>query len=444
MIHVLAGAFAASLLLYLVLTCTRPEWAFYLLPSRAWELLAGSILAMAPAPAWWGRPPSPLPAPRQARSGKDRDEGGLPNQLHGMLLTYGGLTLIAISFFGGQYVILPVAGAACLLLPGNGRILSSKALVVVGRMSYSLYLWHWPVFSLVDYKFYWHPMSVRLVLKISVSAIATAGSYWLIEQPGRIFLNRRDRRWLAFAALAGSLVTLIPLGIMIRNANYVNADAREIRNGGLRFNPTGKNGSIVLMGDSNGSMYGKMVSEIASERDLRLDVVSVEAGDPLPRPAGQSPPLWRESLAVVKKERPDFLVFVCKWQKLREDRNRLTIALRELTPYARRVFLITQPPVLPEAASREGIRNGNRPPFRENAEERASRMELNEFVKSCEGENVKVVDIEALFSRQAGEIRFVDDHRTQLYQDRDHLSAAGANLVKPELIEAITGANQAK
>jgi hypothetical protein len=402
---VLAGLFAVSLLCYVALHRVQPEWAFYLLPARAWELLAGSILAN-----WRGR----------------------RFRLH-----YVGFILIAISFLGSQSVIFAVAGTACLLLSGSDGVLSSKLLVLVGRMSYSLYLWHWPVFSLVDYQFYWQPLYVRMALKILISFGAAAASFALLERPGRIFLNRPASRRLAFAALACSLVTLIPLGMVVRNANYVNADARAIRHGGLRFNPAGRNGSMILMGDSNGSMYGKMALEIARERDLRLDVISVEAGDPLPNSAVPNPPLWLDSLAIVKKEKPDFLVFVCKWDKLRDDRNRLTLALRELKPYARFVFLITQPPVLPETASREGIRKGNRPPFLENAEERASRMERNELVKSAQGDNVKTVDIEPLFSRDGGEIRFVDSRRRQLYQDRDHLSVAGASLVKPKLIEAM-------
>jgi hypothetical protein len=405
--HVLIGILAASLLVYIVLNRTRPEWAFYLLPARAWELLAGSILAIAPWRIRWG------------------------------LLPYLGIILIGVSFFSGQWTILPVAGTACLLLPGRQRMLSWEPLVLVGRMSYSLYLWHWPVFSLVDYKFYWQPLPVRLALKIAIAFGAAAASFLLLERPGRILLNHPGRRRLAFAALAGSLGALIPLGIAVRNANYINADARAIANGGIRFNTAGRKGSTVLMGDSNGSMYGKMAAEIARERGLRLDVISVEAGDPLPRSTGENSPLWVDSLAVVKREKPDFLVFVCNWAKLRDDKNRLTIALRELKPYARFVILITQPPVLPENASREGIRNGNRPPFVENAHERAFRTALNEFVKSCESDNVRVVDIEPLFSCGAGKIRFADGRGTQLYQDRDHLSAAGANLVKPELIGAM-------
>jgi hypothetical protein len=181
-------------------------------------------------------------------------------------------------------------------------------------------------------------------------------------------------------------------------------------------------------------MYGKVAAEIARERDLRLAVISVEAGDPLPNTA-----LWGDSLAVVKKEKPEFLVLVCNWNKLQDDRSRLTVALSELKPYAREILLLTQPPALPENANREAIRNGNRPPFREDAAERAARIERNQFVKSVQSENVRVVDIEPLFSRETGEIRFVDDRWKQLYQDRDHLSVAGAELVKPELLKAMNG-----
>jgi hypothetical protein len=351
------------------------------------------------------------------------------------------LILIVISFVGGQYAILPVLGTACLLLPGNDdRFLSSKPLVFIGRMSYSLYLWHWPIFSLVDYQFYWQPFVVRLALKVTVSFAAAVASFYLIEQPGRIFLNRPGKMRIAFAALACSLVTLIPLGIAVRDANYLNAGARAIRSGGLHFNPKGRAGSMVLMGDSNGSMYGQVAKDVARARDLRLDVISVEAGDPLPNSAGQSPSLWLDSLAVVKREKPDFLLLVCKWEKLRDNRGRLAVALRELKPYAGSILLITQPPELPHNATREAIRNGARPPFWEEPEERLARLDWNGLVKSEQGDHVRVIDIEPLFSGEPGGIRFADKRWRQFYQDRDHLSVAGANLVKPQIIDAMTQA----
>ena len=403
--RILAGAFAVSFLAYLAVNRVRPEWAFYLLPTRAWELLAGSLLA--------------------ADSVRRQSRWWIPT----------GLVLIGVSFAFGQFAMLPVAGAVCLLR-GDSRLLASKPLVMVGRMSYSLYLWHWPVFSLVDYELYWQSAAVRVAWKIALSAGAAAVSFYFIEQPGRILLNRPAKRWLAYGTLAGSMATLIPLGLTVRNSNYLSAEERAVRDGGRRFNPRGRSGSMVLMGDSNGSMYGKMAAEIASERDLRLSVLSVEAGDPLPRSSGNDPQLWRDSLTAVRRERPDFLVLVCNWGKLRDDRPRLALALRELKPYARTILLITQPPVLPARADREAIRKGSRPPFLEDAAERAERLERNELVKNSQDDRIRVIDVEPLFSGDGG-IRIVDGHRTLLYQDRDHLSAAGALLVKPAMLRAM-------
>lgn len=424
--HVLMALCAVSLLFCIALTPTRPEWTFYLPPARAWELLVGCALAT-------------------LNNGASMNSKLLPS------LPFIGFVLIGFSFFvihesrsfPGHLATIPVVGTACFLMPYRTsttlveRLLSWSPLPLLGRMSYSLYLWHWPVFSLVDYRLYLASPVLRLILKVFVSVIATIVSFVFIERPSRKFLNHPSKRWLAFAVLGCSLATLVPLGILIREANYISADMSDIANGGLRFNQAASNGSIVLMGDSNGSMYAEMAKDLAKEHGLRLNVVSVSAGDPLPRSSGQSPSLWLDSLAFVKREKPDFVVFVCKWTRIRNDKDSLGIALRELKQFARFVILITQPPMLPKLASREGIRNGNRPPFIEDSEESAARRNVNEFVKSYQRDNVIVLDVEPLFSTDTGGIRFTDDDGKQLYQDREHLSAVGANLVKSTLVKTM-------
>jgi peptidoglycan/LPS O-acetylase OafA/YrhL len=107
----------------------KPVWAFYLLPTRAWELLAGCLLAVITDHA--------KPAP-EARWPK--------------LLSVFSLGLIALSFllvhegnhFPGYWAMLPVVGAVGLLMPTRGgvseKLLSAAPLVAVGRISYSLYL----------------------------------------------------------------------------------------------------------------------------------------------------------------------------------------------------------------------------------------------------------------------------------------------------------------
>lgn len=105
--------------------------AFYLLPGRAWELLAGCLLALAPAVA-----------------DKTRGKG---------LLALAGWTGILAPFacytsstlFPGYTALPSVAGAVLLIRYGSdgwsGRILKHPVCTGIGKISYSLYLWHWPV-----------------------------------------------------------------------------------------------------------------------------------------------------------------------------------------------------------------------------------------------------------------------------------------------------------
>jgi hypothetical protein len=192
------------------------------------------------------------------------------------------------------------------------------------------------------------------------------------------------------------------------------------------------------MGDSNASMYGKTAKKAAEELGLRLTVISVAAADPLPPWDGPSDSLWSESVAVVERERPDFLLLACDWQgKLGEHEDRLAQAVSELKPFVRVIILITQPPHLPNGASREVIRNGMRAPFIEDAAIRSSRMHFNGFAKSLQENSVVIIDLDPLLSDHQGTIRFTDDTGNQLYADAAHLSGIGANLIEPKLIEII-------
>jgi hypothetical protein len=185
-------------------------------------------------------------------------------------------------------------------------------------------------------------------------------------------------------------------------------------------------------------MYGKMAKEIGQALRLKVNVISVPAGDPLPHSSGQNPKLWLDSLAFVKRDHPDVLVLVCNWAgKLNGEKDRLEIAVRELKQHTRRLILITQPPELPHSGSREAMRDGSRPPFMEDLAERSKRTEANAFVKHFQGENVVVINIEPLFSKNDGSIQFIDNNGRLLYQDGDHLSDAGADQVKPDVIKAI-------
>ena len=413
-----AGSFAASVLL----TPINPVWAFYLLPTRAWQLTAGCLVAVLPfafakkrivAPGW---------------------------------LSALGLCLIGCSFvliqegpqFPGFIAIFPVIGAVGIILPGgNGwakKWLSSASMVGIGKVSYSLYLWHWPVFSVIDYQFYLLPEPIRITMKVVISIVLALASYHLIEKPARTFLNKPRTRSIAYAALAATLCLCVPLGMAVRNTNYVNAEPRDVRKGGLVFQSNPGAPSVVLMGDSNGSMYGKVLKEITRKLGYNLTVISVAGGDPLPPTA-----LWYDSLSIIAKTRPDYLVIANEWRKkLHSDPARLSIALNELKPHVGRIILLNQPPILPNEASRLSMRNGSRPPFREDASIRSDRRRTNELLLGFQSSKVLVLDISRHFETEEGEILSVGEQGGLLYHDPDHLSGYGAARIQNVIVQALS------
>ncbi len=166
-----AAAFALSLALSAGLTAAKPEASFYLLPTRFWELGAGALLALS--------------------------EERL--KLHtSAIYGWAGATLIGISFFfistksvfPGIVATLPVAGAVLTILgarAGNSpaRFLSSSPMRGIGLISYSLYLWHWPVLVLGSRMFIKGPDAWESMILISVSVLLAWFSWKFVEAPFR-------------------------------------------------------------------------------------------------------------------------------------------------------------------------------------------------------------------------------------------------------------------
>jgi peptidoglycan/LPS O-acetylase OafA/YrhL len=178
-----------------------PSTGFYLLPSRFWELMLGALLALAQIPQ---------PVSRIAREG----------------LGVGGLAMIAAAIFcyardlpfPGAYALLPCMGTALLIYAGEtptltGRILSLKPVVFVGLISYSLYLWHWPllVFTQIALNRALLPWESCALIAISV-ALATL-SWRFVEQPVRRHIAIRRRPLFAGAAAAMALTALCGAGV---------------------------------------------------------------------------------------------------------------------------------------------------------------------------------------------------------------------------------------
>ena len=168
---------------------------FFLSPFRAWELLAGSLLAYGALPAIRSRPL------REAWSA-----AGLTAILLACWL-YRDATV-----FPGLAALAPVLGAVAVIHAGSsgatfaGRLLQSRPAVYVGLMSYSLYLWHWPLIVLTRYGAGMEPLEpLQIALLMAASLLLASASYHFVEQPWR-----RGPGWLTRRALpSGAALTLI-------------------------------------------------------------------------------------------------------------------------------------------------------------------------------------------------------------------------------------------
>jgi peptidoglycan/LPS O-acetylase OafA/YrhL len=192
---------AASFVTSIWLTNRSAPWAFYLLPTRAWELLSGAAIAVA-APTL----ASKLSSATLAVLG-----------WCGLAAIGGSIVLLTPSAsFPGWIALWPVAGAVAVVVAGVGpaqfgpaSILGSAPMLWIGQRSYGIYLWHWP--ALVLGAAAWGPLVAweRLAL-LAVSVVVAAGTYTIFENP------IRRLEWLAFrpsrSLLAGAALVVVVIG----------------------------------------------------------------------------------------------------------------------------------------------------------------------------------------------------------------------------------------
>jgi peptidoglycan/LPS O-acetylase OafA/YrhL len=417
--HLLACMLSLCAISYaacIAVTPFAPDAAFYLLPTRAWELLAGSSLAIA----------------------KKQRSSELP---FGVPI---GLVILGFSFvvvrgegFPGWVALLPVAGSTAILAGIESprgvthRLLAHPLMVFVGKRSYSLYLWHWPTFSFVDYHFYSSHSALRLSLKAFITVGGTLLTYRFVESPMRQWLNIRRHRVAAFGVFAAAAALLGLIGYEIRATDYLIAEPGDVATGGITVDSGGR-GSIVLMGDSQGAMYGYELASLARTLNFRLNVVSVAPGNELP---GEPETLWPNVLHFLADHRPDAIILAQAWSlKLDEDNQvRLRDALSILLNRTNHIILLSQPPVPPPNATRGGIRAGARPPFFESSRDTKTRLLATTIVQKFANDRIHVVDAAQYLLTEDHSIRMIASNGRLTFNDRRHLSDSGTALVRPAL-----------
>ena len=239
-----AASFGLSLLIFLGLK----EWSFYSPLPRAWELLAGGLLASSQVEGV-ARQSSPLRENLLSAAGLAAIIGAAA-------------ALNKESLFPGAWALLPVLGAVLIIIAPNSTVnrvlLSSRAMVAIGLISYPLYLWHWPLLSYLGIIRNGVPNAIEIWAVVIVAFILAWLTYRFVEIP----LRRQPK------AVAGLSFALLAVGL---------AGIATAANSGfpLRF-PAEIRAIAMLAPQSNDGFGDKCFLEGPG---ARLDANCIEQGD---------------------------------------------------------------------------------------------------------------------------------------------------------------------
>lgn len=247
---------------------------FYLAPTRAWELLAGSIAAFIV-----------------------QMQGVKKNNALALL----GLVAIVFSIFFYDettpfprvYALIPVLGVVLLVLFAHketivAKVLSTKAFVGVGLISYSAYLWHQPIFAFARIKMFEHPSSLLMIILSALSVFLAYFSWRFIEQPFRLH-QKIHKNVIFFSSILG-IFLFITIGYLgyssdgyksyllndqkielvdsIERSSLPNCQNRIEKCSEFNFSKDRRN--IILLGDSNAYHFSVGLQEIAEDLEYSL------------------------------------------------------------------------------------------------------------------------------------------------------------------------------
>lgn len=177
--------------------------AYYLLPTRFFELMAGSCLAM-----YWAKLPILHPILRNVLS------------TLGLAMILGSaLWLTKYHSFPGYNALYSVIGTILIIYAAGGwvnKFLATKAMVFTGNISYSLYLWHWPILVYLNYTSVELTLTTQLA-SILVTYIISILSWKYIEQP---FRNMKLRSFSETSKKIYLLPTLVLISISLIGILY--------------------------------------------------------------------------------------------------------------------------------------------------------------------------------------------------------------------------------
>lgn len=460
--------FISSLALAAALIPSKPQTVFYWLPTRAWELLTGSLLATAPPSEFL------------------RKNGALRSMIAWCSLMAIVLPMFlynSFTPFPGLAALPPCLGTAGLIYVNTlmgadekgilRRVLTSAPMVGTGLISYSLYLWHWPVFV---YSHYWAtselPLGINLLL-VGLSLILAFLSWKFVETPLRKKGRLSRRGTFAFAALttsvlvsAGSFFWLsngAPMRLnettqrLVFNKDHMtDLQNRRTRESDIRadnLTPLGSENvppTFLLWGDSHAQMLIPAFDGAARKLGISGRAFWAAGTAPLAGVYIQRPFALNEKSIAVARDMVDFvrekrikMVFLeAFWASYQETHGKelkagLIQLVKELTEAGAKVCIVGDIPVHSKSAIKLMLRNAF---FQRDEKIEATDVgqhrERNSIVYELADEipGVYFLDLSPVFLTADSESYGLAENGRLLYRDADHISAdAAVNVIEPFL-----------
>lgn len=464
-----------SLLLFFYGSKNHPDATFYLVPTRAWELGAGALIAL-----------FLYHKQLQVKSSQFLSSVGLIAIL-GSFYFLNGNTGIT------QFLFIPVGGAVLIILFSQSeqswvnRFLSLKPIVYVGKISYSLYLWHWPVLVLsknltlktgIEY-----PTIGLLALIIVLSVL----SYHFIEMHTRrntkvtpyilitLFLGviysftisrsnsfedasmYSDTRWDGQIYNVSPNQDFSPETQARLNGILMNDDlgrnAKAYAEGGIERKYGEDFPEILVLGDSHALMWAPVLDELAKQLKKSITFYAADgtptffnipvknSGKTVYFSAKQKQEYDFARLAYLDKWKPPIVFIAQSWSNLGSEESTHDL-INHLGKIGSKVYIIEQPPELffgqkstPQFLSYYGlkpvanIQNTKSKQYVKYLNTKAyqeGRNTIRNIASRCD--YCEVIPVADMFIKD--DEGLVLEGKNVLYIDDDHLSYAGANRVR--------------
>lgn len=438
----------------------KPQASFYLLPFRFWELLIGCTAASF-----------------QASTSK------LFSKSHSPLIGWIGFSTVVASFFLidsendiGPSLLFPTIGTVLVLIKTAGssysvkRILSNLFITYIGKISYSLYLWHWPLI------FFYEHFNINSNFLYAVSLLfVSSASYFFIEKPARL-----HPKSLPIIVITFCLTVIFSLYIIKNQGKYDTSSFNKTYWSGMNYNfknngenhnevvlnekflgvefkivdrkndyiDTNKSTYLYILGDSHSLMWSEVIDDISKENNLTTNFFGTDGKFPyvefyenklednnfLKDEYGETFGIKEHSLVIIS----------ALWSFEQSRVDSLKKLLKYLQELKCQIILIEQPPILyfgnhsaPQYLSFLGYHPPSESKIYIPVHSSDNWSKGKKVIQSIKNnfERCSVIETSDLLLKENKALVIFDN--SVLYIDDDHLSLAGSTLFKERIKDSI-------